>query len=81
MKGKFYQLLPTFNCEVHGIRIDSGINHSDFLSALNTEIQYQPVVFPPMDAQKRSDNIVMKLTNVNNLLNENVKFIKVKKNR
>jgi hypothetical protein len=27
-----------------------------------------------MDAQKRSDNIVVKLTSVNNLLNENIKF-------
>jgi hypothetical protein len=41
--------------------------------------QHQPVVFPPMDAQKRSDNIVVKLTNVNNLLNERVKFTKLKK--
>ena len=58
----------------YGIRIDSGIDHSDFFSALNTEIQYQPIVFPPTNELKRSDNIVMKLTNVNNLLNENVKF-------
>jgi hypothetical protein len=58
----------------YGIRIDSGENHSDFFSTSNTGIQHQPVVFPPMDAQKRNDNIVMKLTNVNNLLNENIKF-------
>ena len=61
----------------YGIRIDSGANHSDFLSTS----QYQPIVFPPMDAQKRSDNIVVKLTNVNNLLNERVKFTKLKKNK
>jgi hypothetical protein len=78
MKGKFYNLLPilhTFN----GIRIDSGVNHSDFFSASNTEVQHQPIAFPPMDAQKRNDNIVMKLTNVNSLLNESVKFTELKK--
>lgn len=78
MKEKFYHILPTLPT-FNGIRIDSGVNHSDFFSTLNTGIQHQPVVFPPMDAQKRSDNIVMKLTNVNNLLNENVKFTEVKK--
>ena len=75
MKKKFYHLLPAFN----GIRIDNGVNHSDFLSALNTEIQRQPIVFPPTNELKRSDNNVVKLTNVNNLLNENVKFIELKK--
>ena len=75
MKKKFYHLLPAFN----GIRIDSGVNHSDFLSALNTEIQRQPIVFPPTNELKRSDNNVVKLTNVNNLLNENVKFTELKK--
>ena len=78
MKGKFYNLLPIFHT-FNGIRIDSGVNYSDFFSALNTEVQHQPVVFPPMDAQKRNDNIVMKLTNVNNLLNKNVKFTVIKK--
>lgn len=79
MNKKIYLLLPAFNCEVHGIRIDSGINHSDFLSAPNIEVQHQPIVFPPMNAQKRNDNIVMKLTNVNSLLNESVKFTELKK--
>ena len=48
MKEKFYHILPVFN----GIRIDSGANHSDFFSTLNTVIQ------------KRSGNNVVKLTNV-----------------
>ncbi len=65
MKRKIYVVLPIFNCAIHGIRIDSGINHSDFLSIQNT------------DEQKRSGNNIVKLTNVNNLLNKN--FIKVKK--
>ena len=58
-KKKFYHILPIFN----GIRIGSGVNHSDFFSA-STEIQHQPVVFPPTDELKCSDNIVVKLTNV-----------------
>lgn len=60
MKKKFYHILPIFN----GIRIDSGVNHSDFFSAPNVKIQHQPVVFPPTDELKCSDNIVVKLTNV-----------------
>lgn len=65
----------------HGIRLDSGsvgVNSSEFFSALNTNVQYRPIVFPPMDAQKRNDNIVMKLTNIN-LMNERIKFIECKK--
>lgn len=65
----------------HGIRRDSGsvvVNLSDFLSALNTNVQYSPIVFPPMDAQKRNDNIVMKLTNINPM-NERIKFTECKK--
>ena len=65
----------------HGIRRDSGsvvVNLSDFLSALNTNVQYRPIVFPPMDAQKRNDNIVMKLTNINPM-NERIKFTECKK--
>ena len=64
----------------HGIKLDSGVgaNSSEFFSALNTDVQYQPIVFPPMDAQKRNDNIVMKLTNIN-LMNERIKFINCKK--
>ena len=60
----------------HGIRLDSGsvgVNSSDFFSALNTDVQYRPIVFPPMDAQKRNNNIVMKLTNTNPM-NERIKF-------
>lgn len=64
----------------HGIRFDSGSvsNSSEFFSALNTDVQYRPIVFPPMDAQKRNDNIVMKLTNIN-LMNERIKFTECKK--
>lgn len=65
----------------HGIKLDSGsvgVNSSEFFSALNTEVQYRPIVFPPMDAQKRNDNIVMKLTNINHM-NERIKFIDCKK--
>lgn len=65
----------------HGIKLDSGsvvVNSSEFFSALNTEVQYHPIVFPPMDAQKRNDNIVMKLTNINPK-NERIKFIDCKK--
>ena len=65
----------------HGIRLDSGsvgVNSSEFFSALNTDVQYRPIVFPPMDAQKRNDNIVMKLTNINHM-NERIKFIDCKK--
>lgn len=61
----------------HGIRRDSGsvvVNLSDFLSALNTNVQYRPIVFPPMDVQKRNDNNVIKLTNINPI-NERIKFI------
>lgn len=65
----------------HGIRLDSGsvgVNSSELFSALNTDVQYRPIVFPPMDAQKRNDNIVMKLTNIN-LMNERIKFTECKK--
>ena len=77
MKKKLYHahVLPIFN---YGVRIDSGVNHADFFSALNTDVQYRPIVFPPMDAQKRNDNIVMKLTNIN-LMNERIKLINCKK--
>ncbi len=73
MPKRFYHahVLPIFN---YGVRIDSGVDHSDFFSALNTS----PIVFPPMDAQKRNDNIVMKLTNTNPM-NERVKFTDCKK--
>ncbi len=60
----------------HGIRLDSG--SVGVISALNTDVQYRPIVFPPMDAQKRNDNIVMKLTNTNPM-NERVKFTDCKK--
>ena len=65
----------------HGIKLESvsvGVNSSEFFSALNTDVQYRPIVFPPMDAQKRNDNIVMKLTNINHM-NERIKFIDCKK--
>ena len=63
----------------HGIRIDSGANPTlGFFSALNTDVQYRPIVFHPMDAQKRNDNIVMKLTNINPM-NERIKFTDCKK--
>lgn len=64
----------------HGIRLDSGSvgNSSEFFSALNTNVQYRPIVFPPMDAQKRNNNIVMKLTNINPM-NERIKFTECKK--
>ena len=64
----------------HGIRFDSGSvwNSSEFFSALNTDVQYRPIVFPPMDAQKRNNNIVMKLTNINPM-NERIKFTECKK--
>ena len=65
----------------HGIRIDSGsveVNSSEFFSALNTDVQHRPIVFPPMDAQKRNNNIVMKLTNINPM-NERIKFTECKK--
>ncbi len=65
----------------HGIRLDSGsvgVNSSEFFSTLNTDVQYRPIVFPPMDAQKRNDNIVMKLTNINPI-NERIKFTECKK--
>ena len=64
----------------HGIRLDSGSvgNSSEFFSALNTDVQYRPIVFPPMDAQKRNNNIVMKLTNINPM-NERIKFTECKK--
>lgn len=77
MPKRFYHahVLPIFN---YGVRIDSGVNHSDFFSALNTDVQYRPIVFPPMDVQKRNDNIVMKLTNIN-LMNERIKFTECKK--
>lgn len=69
---KFYHahILPIFNYEV---RIDSGLNHADFLSELNTDVQHRPIVFPTMDAQNRNNNIVMKLTNTNPT-NEKIKF-------
>ena len=79
MKKKFYKAqLGILN---YGIRIDSGsvgVNSSEFFSALNTDVQYRPIVFPPMDAQKRNDNIVMKLTNTNPM-NERIKFTECKK--
>jgi len=65
----------------HGIRLDSGsvgVNSSEFFSALNTDVQYQPIVFTPTDAQKRNDNNVMKLTNISPM-NERIKFINCKK--
>ena len=73
MPKRFYHahVLPIFN---YGVRIDSGVDHSDFFSALNTS----PIVFPPMDAQKRNNNIVMKLTNINPM-NERIKFTDCKK--
>ena len=79
MKKKFYKAqLGILN---YGIRIDSGsvgVNSSEFFSALNTDVQYRPIVFTPMDAQKCNDNIVMKLTNINPM-NERIKFIDCKK--
>ena len=79
MKKKFYKAqLGILN---YGIRLDSGsvgVNSSEFFSALNTDVQYRPIVFPPMDAQKRNDNIVMKLTNINPM-NERIKFTDCKK--
>ena len=79
MKKKFYKAqLGILN---YGIRIDSGcvgVNSSEFFSALNTDVQYRPIVFPPMDAQKRNNNIVMKLTNINPM-NERIKFTECKK--
>jgi len=65
----------------HGIRLDSGsvgVNSSEFFTTLNTDVQYRPIVFPTMDAQKRNDNIVMKLTSIN-LMNERIKFSDCKK--
>ena len=65
----------------HGIRLDSGsvgVNSSEFFSALNTDVQYRPIVFPPMDAQKSNDDNVIKLTNINPM-NERIKFIDCKK--
>lgn len=65
----------------HGIRLDSGsvgVNSSDFFSALNTDVQYRPIVFHPMDAQKPNDNVVMKLKNINPM-NKRIKFIDCKK--
>lgn len=58
----------------HGIRLDSG----SVGDSLNTNVQYHPIVFPPIDAHKRNDNIVMKLTNINPM-NERIKFIDCKK--
>ena len=58
----------------HGIRLDSG----GVGLTLNTDVQYRPIVFPPMDAQKRNNNIVMKLTNTNPM-NERIKFSDCKK--
>jgi hypothetical protein len=60
MPKRFYHahVLPIFN---YGVRIDSGVDHSDFFSALST------------DVQTPSDNIVMKLTNTNPM-NERIKF-------
>ena len=58
----------------HGIRLDSG----SVGLTLNTDVKYRPIVFPPMDAQKRNNNIVMKLTNTNPM-NERIKFIDCKK--
>ena len=78
MKKKFYKAqLGILN---YGIGIDSGNvwNSSEFFSALNTDVQYRPIVFTPMDAQKRNDNIVMKLTNTNPM-NERIKFTECKK--
>lgn len=77
MPKRFYHahVLPIFN---YGVRIDSGVGHSDFFSALNTDVQYRPIVFTPMDAQKRNNNIVMKLTNTNPM-NERIKFTDCKK--
>lgn len=65
----------------HGIRLDSGsvgVNSSECFYTLNTDVQYHPIVFPPMDAQKRNDNIVMKLTNINPM-NKRIKFTECKK--
>jgi len=67
----------------HGIRLDSGsvgVNLSEFFSALNTDVQYRPIVFPPMDAQKCNDNIVVKLTNTNPK-NERIKFVDLRKKK
>ena len=79
MKKKFYKAqLGILN---YGVRIDNGslgVNSSDIFSALNTDVQYRPIVFPPMDAQKHNNNIVMKLTNIN-LMNERIKFTECKK--
>ena len=77
MKKKFY----TAQLGILGIRLDSGgvgVNSSDIFSTLNTSVQYRPIVFPPMDAQKRNNNIVMKLTNTNPM-NERIKFTDCKK--
>ena len=75
MPKRFYHALPIFN---YGVRIDSGVDHSDFFFPLSTDVQYRPIVFPPMDAQKRNDNNVMKLTNINHM-NERIKFTECKK--
>ena len=79
MKKKFYKAqLGILN---YGIRLDSGdvgVNSSEFFSALNTDVQHRPIVFPPMDAQKRNNNIVMKLTNTNPM-SERIKFTECKK--
>ena len=79
MKKKFYKAqLGILN---YGIRIDSGPNSTiSLISALNTDVQHRPIVFPPMDAQKRNDNIVMKLTNTNSI-NERIKFTECKKSK
>ena len=59
MKKKFYKAqLGILN---YDIRIDSGSgwNSSEFFSALNTDVQHRPIVFPPMDAQKRNNNLML----------------------
>jgi hypothetical protein len=74
MKKRFYK------AQLGILNYDSGSvgNSSEFFSALNTDVQHRPIVFPPMDAQKRNNNIVMKLTNTNPM-NERIKFIDCKK--
>lgn len=67
MPKRFYHahVLPIFN---YGVRIDSGVDHSDFFFPLST------------DVHTPSDNIVMKLTNTNPM-NERIKFIDCKKKK
>ena len=65
MPKRFYHahVLPIFN---YGVRIDSGVDHSEIFFPLST------------DVHTPSDNIVMKLTNTNPM-HERIKFTDCKK--